>query len=44
MHLARYFFDKNVNMRNYNAYEDETGESSYKLHMPDGIICEALIG
>lgn len=46
IHSARYWFDKNVDMCNYNAYKDKTGESSYKfkLHMPDGTTCNALIG
>lgn len=46
IYSVRYWFDKNVDMCNYNTYKDEIGESSYKfkLHMPDGIICDSLIG
>ncbi len=31
IHSARYWFDKDVDMCNYNAYKDKTGKSSYKF-------------
>lgn len=40
------WFDKNVDMRDYDGYKKKTGKNSYtfKLHMPDGKVFDALVG
>lgn len=41
-----YWFDDNVDITNYKAFKQNTGQSSIslKLHLPDGKIYDALVG